>query len=76
VAARRDDLKRWIQSERTRSRLRTIGFAAIYSRARYLGVPEENLVAVPPGREVPQETRLAVENLLRNLAAGWLRESA
>ncbi len=73
---KRDGLKRWIEAERVRSKLRTIGFAAIYARARFLGLPEENLVAVPPSRETARSTKLEVQQLIDGLQAKWARRVA
>jgi hypothetical protein len=71
--AKREGLKRWIESERVRSKLRTLGFAAIYARARYLGLPEENLVAVPPSRETSKATKREVQQFIDKLQAQWAR---
>lgn len=71
--AKPDGLKRWVEAERTRSRLRTIGFAAVYSRARYLGMPEEMLVTVPPSRATLPAAKAAVEQLVEELQAKWAR---
>lgn len=73
---KRDGLKRWIEAERVRSKLRTLGFAAIYARARSLGMLEENLVAVPPSRETSQATKLEVQQLIDGLQAKWARRVA
>ena len=71
--AKPDGLKRWIEAERTRSRLRTLGFAVIYSRARYLGMPEEMLVAVPPSRATPPAAKAAVAQFIEELQTRWAR---
>jgi hypothetical protein len=73
--AKPDGLKRWVEAERTRSRLRTLGFAAVYSRARYLGMPEEMLVAVPPSRATLPAAKAVVEQLVEELQAKWARRS-
>ena len=73
---KRDGLKRWIEAERVRSKLRTIGFTAIYARARFLGLAEENLVAVPPSRETARSTKLEVQQLIDGLQAKLARRVA
>jgi hypothetical protein len=71
--AKREGLKHWIQAERVRSKLSTLGFAVIYARARCLGLAEENLVAVPPSREASLSAKLAVQQQLDELQASWAR---
>jgi hypothetical protein len=72
--AKRDGLKRWIEAERTRSRLQTLGFAAIYARARYLGMPGEMLVEVSPSRQAPRSTQAGVEQFLQQLQSKWAKK--
>jgi hypothetical protein len=73
---KRDGLKRWIEAERVRSRLRTIGFAAIYARGRYLGREGEFMVVLPPSQEASESTKRAVRQLIDGLQAKWARRVA
>jgi hypothetical protein len=75
MAARREGLKRWIEAERVRSKLRTLGFAAIYARARYLGLEGEFMVVLSPSQEAPASTRIEVEEFLAGLQARWSRRA-
>jgi hypothetical protein len=75
MAARDAGLKRWIEAERVRSKLRTLGFAVIYARARYLGREGEFMVVLSPSQEAPASTRLEVKEFLAGLQARWSRRT-
>ena len=68
-----DGLKRWIEAERVRSRLRTLGFAVAYARARYAGCQEEFEIVPGKGRVTSAAAKADVLHLLEDLRRRWAR---